>query len=259
MEYLFVNGALIHYKVIGTGHPLVLIGGFTCDLTLWDPIVEDLAKYFQVLVFDNRGVGKTQDQEDNLSAELLAEDVMGLVRALGFKRPHVIGQSMGGTIAQKLACLYPDQIGKLGLLVTTAKWRKAMLISMIFHLQLRQISEDLAFRFIVPWIFGEKFLQDPQNFDLLNTMMAEESFQSIADQERQFKVLERFDGRNDLAQIRAPTLIMQGKEDLLSLPYESQFLASNISNARIESFDAGHGVILEDSHALVRSIITFFA
>src|SRR3989338_85192 len=111
-----VNGASIYYEMRGSGHPLILISGYTRDHTLWTPVLEALAARFQVLRFDNRGVGRTQDEGQPLSASLMAEDVRALAKALGLQKPHIIGQSMGGTVAQKLAAAYPDEIGKLVLL-----------------------------------------------------------------------------------------------------------------------------------------------
>jgi pimeloyl-ACP methyl ester carboxylesterase len=90
---IHVNGASIYHEVRGEGPPIVLISGFTCDHTLWKPVVKLLAKHFQVIRFDNRGVGRTKDHAKILSAELLAEDVRGLIHALGLKKPHIIGQS----------------------------------------------------------------------------------------------------------------------------------------------------------------------
>ena len=58
---------------------------------------------FHFLIFDNRGVGQTKDAGFSFNLETMAEDTLALIQKLGLKRPHILGQSMGGAIAQILA------------------------------------------------------------------------------------------------------------------------------------------------------------
>lgn len=261
MGQIQVNDGSIYYEIRGSGYPLILIAGFTCDHTLWTPIIDSLTTCFQIVLFDNRGAGRTQDSAKKLSVELLAEDVKVLAKTLGLKKPHIIGQSMGGTIAQKFAATYPEEIGKLGLIVTSAKWRKAMLLGLKSHLFLRQegVNANVVFESIIPWIFGEKLLEDHANIEMLRKVFFENPYpQSIENHARQMVILEDFDGRADLDKIKAPTLIMYGKEDIVAPSYEAEFLAKHISHAKIEAFEGGHGIILEDSEKLSAAILSFF-
>jgi pimeloyl-ACP methyl ester carboxylesterase len=219
-----------------------------------------LSSVFQVVVFDNRGVGRTKDDAKELSAELLAEDVRGLIKALHLKKPHIIGQSMGGCIAQKLAFTHPDEIGKLVLLVTSSKWRQAMLQGFRSQLSLRQngVNDNLVFDSVIPWVFGEQFLKDPKNIALLKKLTFENPYpQSTEDYARQLRVLETFDSRSDLKKIKASTLVVYGKEDIISLPFESEFLESHIPHAKMEALDCGHAMIPEVPEALSKLILTF--
>lgn len=256
-----VGDASIFYKERGNGYPLILIAGFTCDHTLWKPIVKPLAEHFRVIRPDNRGVGRTKDKAKHLSTELLAEDLLGFMDALEIEKAHIIGQSMGGTIAQTFAVKYPHKVNKLGLLVTSAKWRQATILAMRSHLNMERqgVSEDLLFDAIAPWVYGEKLLSNrPLMESLKQFALSNPHPQSLEDSERQFALLKDFDGRQLLAQIQAPTLVMYGKEDLLTLPEESHYLAAHIPHAQIKSFDTAHGVILEESEKLAESIVQFF-
>lgn len=261
MGQIQINDGSLYYEIKGSGYPLILIAGYTCDHTLWTPIINHLTSHFQIILFDNRGVGRTQDSAKQLSVELLADDVKVLVKTLGLKKPHIIGQSMGGTIAQKYAATYPDEIGKLGLMVTSAKWRKAMLLGLKSHLLLRQegVDANAVFESTIPWIFGEKLLENPANIDMLRKLFFENPYpQSVENHARQMAILEGFDGRADLDKIKVPTFIMYGKEDIVAPSYEAEFLAKHISHAKIEAFDGGHGIILEDSEKLSKAILRFF-
>lgn len=62
-------------------------------------MLNKLKSYFEVLVFDNRGIGQTKDAGDFFTLETMADDTMKLIKKLGLERPHILGQSMGGAIA----------------------------------------------------------------------------------------------------------------------------------------------------------------
>ena len=261
MSQIEVNGASFYYEIRGAGPPLVLIAGFTRDHTLWAPMLSRLSAHFQVMVFDNRGVGRTKDDGRELSAELLAEDVKALMQALHLQKPYLVGQSMGGCIAQRVASTYPEEISGLGLLVTSAKWRAAALYALKGQLTLRQhgVPLELLFESTFPWVFGERFLDSPANIEMARKAFLSNPYpQSIEDHARQFAILERFDGRADLQNIKAPTLILYGKEDLLAPPSDAAFLSEHIPHAHIEGFDGGHGLIVEAAEGLCQSLCRCF-
>ena len=260
MAKIEVNGAQIYYERHGSGHPLILIAGYTCDHTAWNLIVDSLSQHFEVITLDNRGIGQTKDDALVLSAELLARDIHLFSKKLGLEKPHILGKSMGGTIAQKLATTYPEDVGKLILLVTSAKWRKAVLLGFHSQIFLRKmgVDEKKIFETTYPWVFGEKFLEEKKNVDLLRKLTFENPHpQSLQDQTRQVRILDRFDGRGDLEKIEAPTFILYGKEDIISLPHESEYLAKKIANAKIKGLNSGHGMVLEVPEDLTQEIIKF--
>lgn len=260
MPHIQANNANFYYESHGEGHPLVLISGYTCDSQFYASLLPELTPHFQVLIFDNRGIGRTTDDGQALSCELMAADTIALIEALGLNRPHLLGQSMGGTIAQTVASQYPDKINKLILVTTTAKWRTAMLRGMAIPLRLREenVSFDLIFDSILPWVFGEKFLGDPDTVAFLKDLILNNPYpQSVTDQRRQYRVLETFDGRALLNRIQAPTLILYGTEDLLTLPDESQHLATHIRNSELQAFPCAHDLLHEAGAEAISALLTF--
>ena len=103
MPILHANNADFYYELHGTGKPVILIAGYTCDYSAWEMLLENLTRHFQVLTFDNRGVGQTTDHNAPLSAELMAQDVIALADQLNLAKPHIIGQSMGGCQSQRMS------------------------------------------------------------------------------------------------------------------------------------------------------------
>jgi len=117
---LHANGIEIGYKLIGAGEPLVMIMGLGGTMDRWPPrVIEELSQKYQLIIFDNRGMGQTTASEAAFTYKLFADDVIGLLDALGVKKTHVLGYSMGSTITQKLLLLYPQRFNKAIIHATT--------------------------------------------------------------------------------------------------------------------------------------------
>ena len=260
MPRITVNDTDFYYETHGSGHPVIFIAGYSCDHTTWLPILDKMSKHFKVMLFDNRGVGQTQDDNSPLSIEKMAQDVMALSAQLGFEKPHIVGQSMGGCIAQTVAINHSDKIGKLCLLTTSAKWRTAMRYGFQSLLNMREdaISFDLIFDATQPWIFGEAFLQNTNNLTQLKKAMLNNLYpQTLQDQKRQFAMIEKFDTRNQLSNITSATLVAYGIQDIVSLPSDSHFIANNIPHAQLVEFDCAHGIMFEQPVKLAQTLISF--
>ena len=102
-----INGIQIYYEIHGKGEPLILIMGLRRNVEWWYRQVPDLSKYFKVLIFDNRGSGRTEKPVMDYSIRLFADDTAGLMEAHDIKKAHILGVSMGGYIAQELTINYP--------------------------------------------------------------------------------------------------------------------------------------------------------
>jgi pimeloyl-ACP methyl ester carboxylesterase len=112
-----IPGARLLTEVSGQGEPLVLLHGFSLDLRMWDAQVAIFAERFQVIRYDLRGFGRSTVPTDEPYRHV--EDLRALLAALGLKRAHVMGLSMGGGIAADFALAYPDLVNKLVLVDST--------------------------------------------------------------------------------------------------------------------------------------------
>lgn len=119
MGLIKVNGIDMYYEIHGSGEPLVLIEGLGYATWMWYEQIEVLSKHFKVIVFDNRGVGKTEMPDEEYTIELFAADTAELLDALEIKKAHILGVSMGGYVAQEFALRYPEYVDKLILCSTT--------------------------------------------------------------------------------------------------------------------------------------------
>jgi pimeloyl-ACP methyl ester carboxylesterase len=109
-----VNGAVIGYRSGGAGRPLVLIAGSSNTMAEWDPaLLDSLAAHRRVIIFDNRGVGTSTGPVGHLTIGMMAHDTQRLIATVARGRADVLGWSMGGYVAQKLAIKYPQRVRRL--------------------------------------------------------------------------------------------------------------------------------------------------
>lgn len=112
-QFFDSNGVRIRYVVEGKGAPVVLIHGMTLDVeSQWDEagIRKALATNYQVIAFDLRGHGKSgKPHEASAYGVEMVEDVRRLLDHLHFKKAHIVGYSLGGSIALKFLTMYPER------------------------------------------------------------------------------------------------------------------------------------------------------
>ena len=101
MPYVESSGARIYWEERGSGEPLLMIMGLGYTLEMWGRVVPQLAEHYRVIVFDNRGVGRSDVPAGPYSIAGMAADAEAVMRAAGVERAHVLGVSMGGMIAQE--------------------------------------------------------------------------------------------------------------------------------------------------------------
>ena len=106
------NGIEISYREEGKGPWLTMSHSLACNLHMWDEQAAVLAKHFRVLRFDTRGHGASDVPDGPYTLEALADDLKGLLDALGVRETHYVGLSLGGMIGQTFALKYPGEIGR---------------------------------------------------------------------------------------------------------------------------------------------------
>jgi pimeloyl-ACP methyl ester carboxylesterase len=113
-----VNGINIYYQDHGEGEPLVLIQGFGGGHEGWFFQTRSFRKHHRVIVFDNRGMGKSDKSPEPYTIVTMTEDTINLMDYLGLEKAHILGTSLGGIVAQELAISYPERVNKLVLVST---------------------------------------------------------------------------------------------------------------------------------------------
>lgn len=118
--YAPVNGLRMYYEVHGSGEPVVLLhGGFMTITTNWDGWIGELARTRQVIAVEMQGHGRTADIARDFSSEHHADDVAALLEYLKVPRADLIGYSMGGGVALRVAVRHPDKVRKVVVISST--------------------------------------------------------------------------------------------------------------------------------------------
>jgi pimeloyl-ACP methyl ester carboxylesterase len=158
MPKVKVNDIQIYYEVKGKGYPLVMIVGCGANLEAWDPrLIEGLSKHFKLVLFDNRGAGRTDLSKGEYTIRLFADDTAGLMDALGISRAHVLGISMGGMIAQELAINYPEKVSKLILCSTCSQFRPSQELSRAVEAMISQSSMEELTELVLSFPFTSEY------------------------------------------------------------------------------------------------------
>lgn len=261
MPHIEVNDASFYYEQHGQGRPLVLISGYGADHSYWQNVYPTLARHHQVLLFDNRGVGQTRDEGDELSSASMADDLYALMQALDIESAHIAGQSMGGTIAQQLAIQHPACIDNLILLNTTPYWRMPMLQSFALWMELvDQGQQHLSYQLLNSLLFSNKCLRDVQFIEkFIADSQATPFPQSKFDRLRHFDVLQTHDSRQQLNQISASTLVMFCEEDMIAPYCDARSLIDGIAGSQMLTLSGGHSSANEQPDTIATHILRFLS
>ena len=239
----------VYFEEHGHGDPLLLVNGLTADHTAWGLQTEYFRTHHRVIVFDNPGVGQTEGPRGPYTTELFADVAAELLGHLGIERAHVIGASMGGTIAQQLALRHPALVRSLVLHCT---WGSAdnYLAALIrgWQTAARALPPIDLCRLIWPFVFTVWHYNDhPEAMAELERQVlaapypqSPEAFCDQAEACIAHDVLDR------LGEITAPTLITVGDRDLLTPPHHTYAIKERIPHARVRVWQKmGHAPFWE--------------
>jgi pimeloyl-ACP methyl ester carboxylesterase len=252
-----INGLDINYQVKGQGESLVMITGFTGNLQNWIFQTPTFKKQFQVITFDNRGSGKSAKPEGPYSAKMMAEDTIALMDYLGVKKAHILGFSLGGSIAQEIAINFPERVNKL-ILVGSWSNNNDELIGLtadlkgVMRLPAQRISSSVMSLAINKTLYRIIFLPF---INMVNRRMGAAAYPGILGQRDACLAHNTSDRLN---RIIVPTLIMVGMKDRCIKPASSEVLSKQIPGAKLLKFDnAAHVIFLEMSRRFNREVLNF--
>lgn len=253
----FQNGAAsVHYEIVGSGRPLLLIAGTASDGASWAPLLP-LLPGRQLILIDNRGSGQTR-VDGPIELADMASDCVALIDHLGLEPVDVVGHSLGGFLGLALAAQHP---GKVKRLVTLASAGMGPRTRSVFNDLARLyfvLPPDDWFRLLYPWLFSDPFFAKEASVAAAVAASTDyEHRQSPGDFARQVAALNR--GLEvDLANVRCPVLAVSGDLDLIAPSGMVEALHARVPDVMIHSIPyAAHSLHWEAPQAVAAEIEGF--
>ena len=245
MPSIDASGTELHYERAGEGEPLLLIQGMSANHMAWgEAFSSRLERDFEVIAFDNRGMGLSRPVTEAFSIAEMAADTAGLLEALEIESAHVLGISMGGMIAQELALAHPGKLRSLTLGCTYCGGEGSQLMN---PSDFRGLVEAMGsgdaqriFRAMYELNLSPGFRADESRFEEFRTMASA----LAAPRETiglQVQAIVAHDTSARLPGLATPTLVVHGTVDrVLGYPNGTQ-IAGLVPNARLETLEeVGH-------------------
>lgn len=251
----------LYYEEHGAGAPLVLIPGFSNGLWIWFKQIPALSKKFRVIVFDPRGIARSPAPDEPITISLIADDVAALLRALEIERAHILGASFGGFVAQEFALAYPQLTQSLILCCTSfggshhvpppLSTLQAIASTKGLNTEDR-VRENLLLAFSADYLSG-----NPQEVEHIIKLRAANTVPGHAYQ-HQLQAAFVFDTEARVAEIKAPTLVLTGDDDIIVPFSNSQNLAARIPGAQLQFIAGGsHTFFIERPDEFNQAVIAF--
>src|ERR1700730_4966635 len=160
MPSVTTNGATLEYIREGSGDPVLLVHGYLFGARWWRPQIDALADHFDVTAVDLRGHCGSETSEDQADYDLWnqAEDLHGLIDALGIRPVHYVGLSVGGMIGMRLALRHPEDVRSFVLMDTSAEPEDPEKVER--YEGLRQVVEAGQFEAVTPALPKIFFVDD---------------------------------------------------------------------------------------------------
>jgi pimeloyl-ACP methyl ester carboxylesterase len=254
------RGARVSYETVGAGEPIIWLPGTGLRGSTWTE---------QVAAFSGSRTCVTVDLPGSRSSSLpatatiaaMAADVADLVDAVGVAPAHVVGLSMGSAVAQELALQRPDLVQSLVLIATWSSTAREHHIRRHFESRLYALENgpldvfaQFAFWMSAPTVFDE----EPELQAKVEAHLAEHTSPWPEGTASHFRADLGHETRDRLGDIRCPTVVVHGDEDLITLPRYNQTVADAVPGARLVTIPrAGHLVWVERAAEVIDVVAQF--
>jgi pimeloyl-ACP methyl ester carboxylesterase len=269
-----IDGATtLHYATSGAGEPILLIPGLGLDHNYYRFGIPLLSRHLQVLAVDPRGIGRSTKSPPPYTVEAWADDFAIMIDKLAFGPIHVLGSSLGGSMALALAQRHPGKLKSLIVVGGFSELDRATELN--FRLRLRLIEKlgmsDEVADYMGLWTLTRKFINSDAGFATMRANQANiqansaQSYSAFVEallkwgrcqpgQEREPKFTALLDS------IKTPTLVVTSDNDHLIPKELSDLIAARIAGAKLVVMpDAGHIPVMEQPEEVVRIVLEFLA
>jgi pimeloyl-ACP methyl ester carboxylesterase len=263
MPRAHLNHAHLNIVESGSGpETLVLLHGLLFSHRMFDAQVAALSDRFCCLRMDFRGQGDSEVTKTGYDLDTLSDDVIALVESLDAARIHLLGFSMGGMVAQRVALKRPELLRSLVLMNSSAepeKWTKRPRFAML-NLAARFLGVEKVAPKILPLLFSDRFIEDPACADARARWLAMVAANDRIGATRAVRgVVSRKSILDRIHRIKLPTLIITADRDRATSPQKAANMHARIAGSkRVTIKDAGHMTTAETPESVNRALLAFY-
>ncbi len=256
MSSLDVKGAVLSFECSGENGPWVtLINGHTRTQKDFRLLARFLTRSgFRVLCFDNRGAGETVE-DSPFDCFDMRDDVLALWRHLGVSSSHLVGFSMGGVLAQLLACHVPEKLASLVLVSTTSHSEVLSRRREPWGNTMGEVLSKLNLYFAPAFVERNELLVKSMSKNIFDSIQQSRFSERSANQVQAFRSMPE---TISLDGLRMPILVLHGDLDAVIPLRESPSLPDSSGLGRVENIPGvGHLLLAECPQILQEKILEF--
>jgi 3-oxoadipate enol-lactonase len=253
-----VTAVAVSHTVDGRpdGAPVVVLSNsLGATRRMWDPQVPALAERFRVVSYDARGHGDSPASPGPYTIDDLVDDLVALLDQVGADRAHLVGLSLGGMTALRLAAREPARVDRLVVLCTSAKTDPQPFLDRAAAVRTGGTA-PLAPAIVGRWLTPQYAAEQPDLVARLEAMIAgcdDDGYAACCE------VVARMDLLGDLGRIAAPTLVVSGADDLALPPEHQRRIADGIPGADLLTVGpAAHLANLERTREITAALLAHF-
>jgi 3-oxoadipate enol-lactonase len=236
-----------------------LVSGLGVTSRVWDPIAAELAEHFSLILPDNRGVGLSEARRGARSLGDYTSDLVELLDYLQVDRAHVLGLSLGGVIAIKLAAEHPGRIDRLVLASCTDRFTPYLReVALLLGQTLGRLRPGAFARTVEVLGSAPEYLDARPNLVAERVRRKREEHVPAREVARQLRCLAASEIDLERYPIGAPTLVIAGEHDVLIPSCYARGTAGRIAGSRFGlGGGAGHNPLVERPGEVVPEVIDF--
>lgn len=261
MPKIVAGDVELYYEEQGTGAPLIMIPGFGTGLWIWFKQLPAFSKEFRTIVFDPRGISRSDAPDAPVTIRTIADDVAALLRALRIERAHVLGASFGGFVAQEFALGYPLMTRSLTLCCTSFGGPRHVppsLETLQALASTKGLNTEERVRENLLLAFSPEFVERNREEVEKVIELRAQNFVPEHAYLHQLQAAMAFNTEDRVSEITAPTLILTGDADIIVPMENSGNLAARIPRARLVTIGGGsHTFFIEQADEFNAAVIKF--
>jgi pimeloyl-ACP methyl ester carboxylesterase len=267
-DFIEVNGARLWYEITGEGEPILQIHGAGFGHFNFGPVTPLLSREFRCIDYDQRGYGESEKPEQHYDLEVWADDAAQMLDALGIRKAHVHGTSMGGMVATVMAGKYPDRIQSVVINCAAAKLGfsgQLVFRNWIDLIRMQGVGSRTLAELISWQCLSKAYMETPEGQAGVDTIQqilrdANEPHVMIAACE----AMNAMDNREWVQRITSPALVVGGDEDVMT-PWDQgpkgagqQWIADHLPNGETYVVKgSNHSTIFDNTEEHARAVAEF--